>query len=721
MSVPIGGFDTSHQDAFHDAFEAHKIDLKPVNFGPDDEAHAAARGEQNQESIPYKLRDNPDHVKRVNELQTAAMGLPPVHLAALLRYAARLDDPVYGYQSYRAGSCVAGDSCVCHRDEIDTSNETILALLSNAFTAYQNVLDHSTFIHYHEFKEEFDFFFTRTIMPLLNQCWAMVNIPGNREISIVALENYETGEPNYTLDFLNQTSFVKEVADFWNKLVYKLKGKVEPQTLKVRLFDEWRTAQKILNKPEASRRKIKLMFNPTLPVQTKSERRSMNVRVINQFRGFKFPADPDFIVPESFEANSLIMKHIMEVLACNNAEYYSWILDWFAYILQGQKLQSGLYFRGSKGSGKTTLRDIADRLFGEDEHHIKVDNPEATFKRQVELQTAVLVSIDEADRKSIDNVYRSIKLLATDETFRMLPMYKDKSIAVPNFANFMLLTDGEPAKELGSKERRWLYVEVNEVHGQKPAAERKLYFDALFKTEIDVPEKMNEFAQFLYQRKPTVDTRYPPITVWQERLMQQYLGTVSSAVRTKAKAFVKNIVIGEFWAHAVNQRLYWSPSPADAEEITHMYERTRLPRHEDSLSVFVTKQRVYNDYVEFVKAVNKETFEADPECPNADLLPIMHSNDVEMLLDPLRQAGLCAANKKLRATFPRGRAMAISTLSYNDTVQQLKTTRDQNFCNIICGCATCQLGPRTATAPVDIFEGLPELSPSVIATLMTDD
>lgn len=93
----------------------------------------------------------------------------------------------------------------------------------------------------------------------------------------------------------------------------------------------------------------------------------------------------------------LLKQLILEVLVNNNKEYYKYILNWLAYMIQhpSQAAEVALCFRGEKGTGKGTIGRAVAALAGQ--HGLHISSPEHLIGRfNTHLRSCILLFADEA-------------------------------------------------------------------------------------------------------------------------------------------------------------------------------------------------------------------------------------------------------------------------------------------------------------------------------------
>ncbi len=77
----------------------------------------------------------------------------------------------------------------------------------------------------------------------------------------------------------------------------------------------------------------------------------------NLFNGFKAELLPIY---KDYEAIKPILNHIKEVLCNSNEEYFQWLMQYYANIIQNplKKTETIIIFKGEQGSGKNIIIDF---------------------------------------------------------------------------------------------------------------------------------------------------------------------------------------------------------------------------------------------------------------------------------------------------------------------------------------------------------------------------
>ena len=179
----------------------------------------------------------------------------------------------------------------------------------------------------------------------------------------------------------------------------------------------------------------------------------------NLYRGFGV---------ESEEGDwSLFFKHILEVIADQNEEICTYILNWIARIVQdpgGKRPGTSLVLRAGQGTGKGMAAEYIGRLFND--HFVRITNgDQLTGKFNSHLETALIVFVDEGTWGGDKQAEGILKALITEPQIMIEPKGKDSYMA-SNYANIIIASNNDWIVPAGVDERRFLVLDVSEKYQQ---------------------------------------------------------------------------------------------------------------------------------------------------------------------------------------------------------------------------------------------------------------
>lgn len=195
----------------------------------------------------------------------------------------------------------------------------------------------------------------------------------------------------------------------------------------------------------------------------------------------------------------MFLKHIAFTLSDERER--SILLDWLAYVVQnrGKRINWALLLQGSQGTGKSYFVKLLQLIMGE---HVRNLDPTAIAGRFTGWAHGSLVVAVEEIRISGTNKYEVLdrmKPFITNDTVQIEEKGRDHR-TVPNFTNYLLLTNHKDAIPLTEGDRRYcvLFSRVqseqqlfNELGGESGASD---YFTMLFD---ETKRRCDALAKFL--------------------------------------------------------------------------------------------------------------------------------------------------------------------------------------------------------------------------------
>ena len=177
----------------------------------------------------------------------------------------------------------------------------------------------------------------------------------------------------------------------------------------------------------------------------------------NLFNGFKAELLPIY---KDYEAIKPILNHIKEVLCNNNDDYYNWLIQYYANIIQKplNKTETIIIYKGNQGCGKNIIIDfIAKKIIGDD-YSILTANPErhilGTFNSCLLNKVfAVCNEVGHEMRSCMDK----LKDLSTAPDITIEKKGKEP-IKNPNYININMTTNNNNPLDIANDDRRicWL-------------------------------------------------------------------------------------------------------------------------------------------------------------------------------------------------------------------------------------------------------------------------
>ena len=203
----------------------------------------------------------------------------------------------------------------------------------------------------------------------------------------------------------------------------------------------------------------------------------------------------------------LLRKHLLNVVCGGDETLLTWLLDWFAQLLQDpqRKMGTALVLRSpTEGSGKSVFSELMQQILG---HAVlsasRSDHVVGRFSSQFE--TALLLVAEEAvfaGSRAADGVLKDM-ITCTTMAYEAkgLPLY-----SAPNYTRIIFISNADWVVPAGPTSRRYAVFDCD-----NPRANDRAYFDPLF-AEITKEGGAAAFLAEMLEREITSDLRTPPIT-----------------------------------------------------------------------------------------------------------------------------------------------------------------------------------------------------------------
>jgi hypothetical protein len=192
----------------------------------------------------------------------------------------------------------------------------------------------------------------------------------------------------------------------------------------------------------------------------------------NLWKGFGIGAD-------NSGSCQLFLDHVLENICANDGTLFSWVMGWFAHIVQhpDDKLGTSLVLRGKQGTGKTVVGSVFGKLFGQ--HYVQVADPRYIVGQfNSHLSSCLLLHCDEGFWAGDKGAEGKLKDLVTGG--HQLIEFKGKEpIRVRNLVRLLITSNHGWVVPAGFEERRFCVLDAGEAHMQDHD-----YFAAIF-DELD--------------------------------------------------------------------------------------------------------------------------------------------------------------------------------------------------------------------------------------------
>jgi len=209
----------------------------------------------------------------------------------------------------------------------------------------------------------------------------------------------------------------------------------------------------------------------------------------------------DTMTSEGVAAIDIFLEHIRFTVADENEQTI--LLDWLSHIVQntGKLIRWALLLQGVQGSGKSYYHALLSRMLGS---NVKTIEAAAIGGRFTSWAHGALVNVVEEIRISGENRYAildRLKPFITNNVVQIEEKGRDHR-EVPNFTNYLLLTNHKDAIPIDNNDRRYCVLfsqaqsseQLYELLGGEDGA--KAYFKRLF----DALEHAGSIKRYLLDR-----------------------------------------------------------------------------------------------------------------------------------------------------------------------------------------------------------------------------
>lgn len=220
-------------------------------------------------------------------------------------------------------------------------------------------------------------------------------------------------------------------------------------------------------------------------------------RFLNTWAGFA-------VVPKPGDW-SLMKEHILNNLCSGNQEYYDWLMDWMADMIQEPADPKGcaVILGGIEGAGKGTLANALAHILG---RHASIVSNSKHLASQFNdmLMDSVFLFADEVVYAGNHEVANMIKAMVTEKKNTREAKFGAKE-KVDQFLHIMMATNNDWKIAAGPESRRWFVLQVS-----KERANDRPYFEA-----IGAQMKNGGYEAMLHELQNRVivsNLRWAPVT-----------------------------------------------------------------------------------------------------------------------------------------------------------------------------------------------------------------
>lgn len=197
-----------------------------------------------------------------------------------------------------------------------------------------------------------------------------------------------------------------------------------------------------------------------------------------QFKGIEFFPNPDgapgtegylnlwrgFAVEPRAKANgwATFRDHIFTNVCHQDRKLFSWVLGWFAHMVQRprERLGTALVLRGKMGTGKSKVGEVMGSLFPA--HYFMVDDPRyITGQFNPHMASCLLLQAEEAVWAGDKAAEGRLKGLVTS-TFQMIEAKGIDPIRLDNHVRLIMTSNEDWVVPAGKDERRFAVLDVGD-------------------------------------------------------------------------------------------------------------------------------------------------------------------------------------------------------------------------------------------------------------------
>lgn len=183
---------------------------------------------------------------------------------------------------------------------------------------------------------------------------------------------------------------------------------------------------------------------------------------VNMIGKFKHKKSPYINFPEEVRSSvDKVLKLIKEVWANNNEKVYTYIVKWFANMIQGNKNQTIPYLKGIQGIGKSTITElIMNHVIGNELSLVTGSGP-LKEKFNLALMGQLMVVFEELENFN-KNEWSVISSRLKRECTSKISQYEGKGkdpIKANNINNYIVLSNNDAIKD--DDGRRYVVLDLS--------------------------------------------------------------------------------------------------------------------------------------------------------------------------------------------------------------------------------------------------------------------
>lgn len=192
-----------------------------------------------------------------------------------------------------------------------------------------------------------------------------------------------------------------------------------------------------------------------------------------------------------------LLNHVKSIWCSNNEEYYNYVLNWMAHLLQLPHKKTGvsIVLKGREGSGKGIIIQKLAKIMGERYYKQPNDMDEALGKFALPLmETCILLFLDEMVWGGDKKLRGKLMKLITEEQYSGQKKGKDIEGNVHSYLNIIMSSNEQWVVPASKSSRRFFVLETSNIKSGIQNKTQEEYFKEI--SDVDP----NLFANFLYNR-----------------------------------------------------------------------------------------------------------------------------------------------------------------------------------------------------------------------------
>lgn len=175
----------------------------------------------------------------------------------------------------------------------------------------------------------------------------------------------------------------------------------------------------------------------------------------NLFKGFP-------VIAGNKGGCDLLLRHILDNICSGNNEYYTWLISWFADIIQNPTKKPGtaVTIIGKQGCGKSIFVEMFGRLLGN--YYVIANHPRfVTGNFNAHLLTCLLLHAEEAFWAGDKTCESKLKDMITG-TSQLIEFKGKDPVKAKNYTRLITTTNARWASPSGLEERRFFVLEASD-------------------------------------------------------------------------------------------------------------------------------------------------------------------------------------------------------------------------------------------------------------------